>query len=99
VNAISYRGSAKENGKWMKFLTRGSEDKAGTPSHSTIIRWMKRIGCYLLTTSLESISDMVAIIDTFISVGKEKCLVILGISSQKYLEVRQWGVIFLPFYL
>jgi hypothetical protein len=90
-NAISYRGAAKENKKWMDFLFKSLGLEAKAPSHSSNIRWMKRIGYYQLTKSLSHISDMIAFIDTSVSIGKDKCLVVLGVPHHKYLEIRSQG--------
>ena len=47
--------------------------------------WLGRVGLYELQREKEYRSDWVFIIDLTAGIGKQKCLVILGV-SQQYLE-------------
>jgi hypothetical protein len=49
------------------------------PHHTTIRQWVIRNGCYNLELPLEKADDWVAIGDLTTSVGKTKCLAILGV--------------------
>jgi hypothetical protein len=84
-DSISFRGVAKNTHRWLGFLR--SDENIPTPSHSTLGRWIRRVGLYQLTKPLEKINDMIAIVDTSITIGKGKCVVILGLSSCYYTEI------------
>lgn len=49
------------------------------PHHTTVRQWVIRNGCYNLQLPLEKADDWVAIGDLTISLGKMKCLAILGV--------------------
>ena len=48
------------------------------PHHTTVRQWVIRNGCYSLNSPLEQADDWVAIGDLTISLGKIKCLAIVG---------------------
>lgn len=48
------------------------------PHHTTVRQWVLRNGCSTLTSSLQKANDWVAIGDLTISLGKIKCLAIVG---------------------
>lgn len=63
------------------------EDNQETnPSYSTIRQWLGKIGLYELTREKEKREDWIFIMDLTVELGKEKCLVILGISQEFYEE-------------
>lgn len=62
-----------------------SEEEVSTPSFSSVRNWLGRIGLYELQREKEERTDWVFIIDLTVELGKQKCLVILGV-SQEYLE-------------
>jgi hypothetical protein len=62
-----------------------SEEEETTPSFSSVRNWLGRIGLYELQREKEYRNDWVFIIDLTVELGKQKCLVILGV-SQQYLE-------------
>lgn len=48
------------------------------PHHTTIRQWVVRNGCHALNSPLEQADDWVAIGDLTISIGKIKCLAVMG---------------------
>lgn len=52
-----------------------------TPHHTTIRSWVIRHGCYCLNKPIVQSNDLVGIGDMTISLGKLKCLAILGVRS------------------
>lgn len=48
------------------------------PHHTTVRQWVIRNGCYTLNSPMEQAKDWVAIGDLTISLGKMKCLAIVG---------------------
>lgn len=68
-----------------------SEEKA-MPSYSSIREWLGRVGLFALKREKEKREDWLFIIDLSIELGKEKCLVVLGVSQEYYIEeVRKKG--------
>ncbi len=65
------------------------ENEAKIPSYSVIRQWLAKIGLYELQRSKEKRDDWVWILDFTIELGTEKCLVILGISSELITEKIQ----------
>ena len=57
-----------------------------TPSFSCIRKWLGRIGIYELTRKKEYRDDWIFIIDFTIELGKQKALVVLGVSRQYLIE-------------
>jgi len=62
-----------------------SDEEISTPSFSSVRNWLGRIGLYELQITKEYRTDWVFIIDLTVELGKQKCLVVLGV-SQQYLE-------------
>jgi hypothetical protein len=62
-----------------------SDEEISTPSFSSVRNWLGRIGLYELQRQKEYRSDWIFIIDLTVELGKQKCLVVLGV-SQQYLE-------------
>lgn len=58
------------------------------PHHTTIRQWIIRHGCHSLQSPLEEANDWISIGDLTVSVGKLKCLAILGVRMSK-LESRE----------
>ena len=57
------------------------------PHHTTIRQWIIRNGCHCLQSPLEKADDWISIGDLTISVGKLKCLAILGVRMNQ-LDTR-----------
>jgi hypothetical protein len=77
---ISYRGSSKAFTLLSEFL------HIGSPHYSTIRLWVLRVGYYELMKPKEFRSDWVYIIDYTMTIGIEKCLVILGVPLSNLRE-------------
>lgn len=58
------------------------------PHHTTVRQWIIRYGCHNLQNPLEKADDWISIGDLTISVGKLKCLAILGVRMSQ-LEERE----------
>ena len=81
----SLRGVEKD---WQLVSTEGE----ATPSHSSIRAWLARVGLFELKREKEKREDWLFIVDLSIELGQQKCLVILGVSQEYYLEeVRKNG--------
>ncbi|MBA3922067.1 MAG: hypothetical protein H0X31_10360 [Nostocaceae cyanobacterium] len=78
--ATSFRGIEK-----TFELFNGLEEQK-TPSFTCIRKWLGRIGLYELNRQKEYRSDWIFIIDFTLELGKQKALVVLGISQQHLLE-------------
>ncbi len=63
--------------------------EAKIPSYSVIRQWLAKIGLYELQRPKEKREDWIWILDFTIELGTEKCLVILGISSELITEKIQ----------
>jgi hypothetical protein len=65
-----------------------NEDRSGkTPSCTGIRKWLGRIGVYELSREKEQRNDWIFIVDFTIELGKQKALVVLGVSQEHFLEV------------
>lgn len=53
-----------------------------SPSHTTILNWIHKIGYYQLKIKKEKSDDWIIMIDESIQVGKEKILLIIGIKEK-----------------
>jgi hypothetical protein len=58
-----------------------------SPNFNTIRQWVLRLGLYELNRKREYRSDWIFILDMTIEIGKNKCLVILGISQEKLAKI------------
>jgi len=68
------------------------EEEKATPCYSSIREWLGRVGLFELQREKEKRKDWIFIVDLSIEIGKEKCLVILGVSQEYYIEeVRKNG--------
>ncbi|MEH2436852.1 MAG: hypothetical protein V7K25_21870 [Nostoc sp.] len=56
-----------------------SEKEETTPSFSSVRNWLGKSGLYELQREKEYRNDWVFIIDLTVELGKQKCLVILGV--------------------
>lgn len=54
-----------------------------TPSHTTLLNWVHKIGYYELTKAKKSANDWIIILDESIQLGKEKVLVVFGVRESK----------------
>lgn len=62
------------------------EEPQKTPNFTTIRKWLARIGIYELIREKEYRNDWIFIADFTIELGKQKALLILGISQQHLME-------------
>ena len=62
--------------------------KYGTPSHSSVRRWVLRLGLYQLEYATERVGDYIGLLDESIQIGREKLLLLLGL---KYDPDLKWG--------
>lgn len=76
---ISLRGAGKV------FQLFNPDELSTTPSFTGIRKWLGRIGIYELKRENEYRDDWIFIVDFTVELGKQKALVILGI-SQKYFQ-------------
>lgn len=67
------------------FKLGASDDETSTPSFSSIRNWLGRIGLYELQKAKEYREDWIFIIDLTMELGKQKCLLVLGV-TQEYLS-------------
>jgi hypothetical protein len=63
-----------------------SNEGISTPSFSSVRNWLGRIGLYELQREKEYRTDWIFIIDLTVELGKQKCLVVLGVSQQYLAE-------------
>jgi len=64
-----------------------NEDKLSkSPSFTCIRKWLGRIGVYELKREKEYRDDWIFIVDFTLELGKQKALVVLGISQQNFCE-------------
>ena len=56
----------------------------GSPSHSSIANWEKKLGYHRLAQAPDYIQEWVVFLDESVSLGKQKLLLILGMSLDKY---------------
>ena len=61
------------------------EGVQANPSFNIIRQWLGRIGLFELKREKEKREDWIFITDLTLELGKEKCLVILGVSQEHYL--------------
>jgi hypothetical protein len=76
----SLRGVQKNWEIWQE-----EEGVQANPSFSIIRQWLGRIGLFELKREKEKREDWIFITDLTLELGKEKCLVILGVSQEHYL--------------
>jgi hypothetical protein len=76
----SLRGVQKNWEIWQE-----EEGVQVNPSFSIIRQWLGRIGLFELKREKEKREDWIFITDLTLELGKEKCLVILGVSQEHYL--------------
>jgi hypothetical protein len=77
---ISFRGIEK-----VFELFKNSESQAN-PSFTCIRKWLGRIGVYELKRKKEYRNDWIFIVDFTLELGKQKALVVLGVSQQYFAE-------------
>jgi hypothetical protein len=77
---ISFRGIEK-----VFELFKNSESQT-TPSFTCIRKWLGRMGIYELTREKEYRNDWIFIVDFTLELGKQKALVVLGVSQQYFAE-------------
>ncbi len=62
------------------------EDQIYTPSSSSIRNWLGRIGLYELQREKEYRNDGIFIVDLTVELGKQKCLVVFGVTQKHFRE-------------
>lgn len=77
----SFRGIAKT----FKILAAHQPDES--PNFNTVRQWVLRLGLYELNRRKEYRLDWIFIVDMTIEIGKNKCLVILGIPQEKLKKI------------
>lgn len=60
-----------------------------TPDFSSIRQWGLRLGLYELTREKDYRSDWIFILDMTLELGQTKCLVILGITQERFTQITQ----------
>ncbi len=60
-----------------------------TPNFSIIRQWGLRLGLYELTREKDYRSDWIFILDMTLELGQTKCLVILGITHERFTQIIQ----------
>jgi len=60
----------------------------GIPCHVVVQNWIMRLGVYRLGRALENRGDWIFIIDHTIDFGTKKCLVVLGVTVEKFMEKK-----------
>ena len=60
-----------------------------TPHFTTIRQWFLKFGLFQLQKEKEKRADWIFIIDTILEQGQKKCVLILGLSHQKWAEKLQ----------
>jgi hypothetical protein len=63
-----------------------------TPNFNTVRQWSLRLGLFELNRPKEYRTDWIFILDMTIELGAAKCLVILGISQEKFTRIIQQEV-------
>jgi len=58
----------------------------GLPCHTVVQNWILRLGLYKLQQPLERRDDWVFILDHTIEFGTKKCLLVLGVTLEKFRE-------------
>lgn len=57
--------------------------RSNSPTHTTILNWVHKIGLHQLSLPKEKASDWIIILDHSVQIGKEKLLVIFGIRESR----------------
>lgn len=84
VEQVIFSGGSLR-GVEKNFKLSDSDYYTPTPSFSSIRNWLGRIGLYELQREKEYRSDWIFIVDLTMELGKQKCLVVLGV-TQQYLS-------------
>lgn len=58
-----------------------------TPGYTSIRNWVFKVGLYQLKKEKKYRDDWLFIVDTTLELGRAKCLVILGISQEKFIQI------------
>ena len=69
----------------MKLLSENFE--VASPHFSSIRKWVGRVGLYELSRKKEKRNDWIFIIDLTLELGKEKAMIVYGLSLEKYQQV------------
>lgn len=79
---ISFRGIEKA----LELFNIKNLELDKTPSFTCIRKWLGRVGLYELNREKEYRNDWIFIVDFTLELGKQKALVVLGISQQHLVE-------------
>jgi hypothetical protein len=87
----SFRGASKN---WQIFMDNNGEiekifGREKLPSYSVIRTWWSRLGLFELKREKEKRDDWIWIVDLTVELGREKCLVILGIKESKIESIKR----------
>lgn len=82
---INGGNSYRSVGKTMKLLSENFE--VNSPHFSSIRKWIGRVGLYELLRTKEKREDWIFIVDLTLELGREKAMIIYGISSEKYQNI------------
>jgi hypothetical protein len=81
-------GSLRCAAKTVGFMAQLLDWPYGTPSHSSIRRWVLRCGFHQLQYATQRVGDYIGLLDEGIQIGREKLLLLLGF---KYDPSRKRG--------
>ncbi|MEM1280099.1 MAG: hypothetical protein AAGG53_08825 [Cyanobacteria bacterium P01_H01_bin.152] len=77
----SFRGAAHTFALFSEYLD------LMVPGHTSIRQWVLRVGLYELQRHREKRGDWIYVMDLTVEVGKQKCLVVLGIAQSRWQEL------------
>ena len=78
----SFRGIEKT----LELLFNNFLESQRTPSFTCVRKWLGRIGLYEFNREKEYRSDWIFIVDFTLELGKQKALIVLGVSQQHLVE-------------
>lgn len=71
-------GSLRCAAKTVGFMAQLLGWEYGTPSHSSVRRWILRLGLYQLEHATQRVGNYIGLLDESIQIGREKLLLLLG---------------------
>jgi hypothetical protein len=75
----SFRGTHKV----FEILNQKINPDGSSPTHTTILNWVHKVGLHQLSIPKEKASDWIIILDHSVQIGKEKLLVVFGVRESK----------------
>ena len=79
---VHANGSLRCAAKTVGFVAKLMGWPHGTPSHTSVRRWVARCGLYQLEHAAHKAGEYVAILDESIQIGREKLLLMLGVKIE-----------------